>query len=108
PPAGGAAVPNGTEVDLTLQTISGTGTLSGGTAYTSGGVATFSSLAVSAPGEYRLVATSAGATVTSNAFVIADQVTSCPAGQTCTSTGGNGNTKVTTTTSFTSNNQLPA
>jgi hypothetical protein len=107
PPAGGAAVPDGTEVDLTLQAISGSGTLSGGTAYTSGGVATFPSLAVSAPGEYRLVATSGGATVTSSAFVIADQVTTCPAGQTCTSTGGStANTKVTASSSFTSNNQL--
>ena len=107
PPAGGAAVPDGTEVDLTLQTISGSGTLSGGTAYTSGGVATFTGLAVSAPGQYRLVATSGGATVTSNAFVIADQVTTCPAGQTCTSTGGStGNTKVTASSSFTSDQAL--
>jgi hypothetical protein len=108
PPAGGAAVPDGTEVDLTLQTISGSGALSGGTAYTSGGVATFSGLSVSAPGEYRLVATSDGATVTSNAFVIADQVANCHASQTCTSTGGSTtNTQVTASTSFTSSgNQL--
>jgi hypothetical protein len=107
PPAGGAAVPDGTEVDLTLQTISGSGALSGATAYTSGGTATFSALKVSASGEYRLVATSGGATVTSNAFVIADQVANCPAGQTCTSTGGStSNTQVTASTSFTSNNAL--
>lgn len=107
PPAGGAAVPDGTAVSLTLQTISGTGALSGGTANTSGGVATFPALAVSAPGEYRLVATSGGATVTSNAFVIADQVTSCPAGHTCLSTGGStSNTQVTASSSFTTNNQL--
>jgi hypothetical protein len=107
PPAGGAAVPDGTEVDLTLQAISGTGTLSGGTAYTSGGVATFPSLAVSAPGQYRLVATSGGATVAGNAFIVADQVTSCPAGQSCTSSGGSpGNTKVTASSSFSSNNAL--
>lgn len=107
PPAGGAAVPDGTEVDLTLQTISGTGTLSGGVAYTSNGVATFPNLAVSAPGEYRLVATSEGATVTSNAFVIADQVTTCPAGQTCTATGGSGgDTKVTASSLFSSDQAL--
>lgn len=107
PPAGGAAVPDGTEVDLTLQTISGSGTLSGGTAYTSGGVATFPALKVSAPGQYRLVATSGGATVTSNAFVIADQVSTCPAGNKCTSTGGStSNTQVTASTSFTSDNAL--
>jgi hypothetical protein len=107
PPAGGAAVADGTAVNLTLQTISGTGTLSGGTAFTSGGVATFPGLAVSAPGHYRLVATSGGATVTSSAFVIADQVANCPAGQTCTSTGGStGNTKVTASSSFTSNQAL--
>jgi hypothetical protein len=107
PPAGGAPVPDGTEVDLTLQTISGSGTLSGGTALTSGGVATFPALSVSAPGQYRLVATSGGATVTGNPFVIADQVTTCPAGQTCTSTGGSSsNTKVTASSSFTSDNAL--
>jgi hypothetical protein len=107
PPAGGAAVPDGTEIDLTLQTISGTGTLSGGTAYTSGGVATFPALAVSAPGQYRLVATSGGATVTSNAFVIADQVTTCDAGKSCTSSGGStSNTQVTATSSFSSDNAL--
>jgi hypothetical protein len=107
PPAGGAAVPDGTEVDLSLQVLSGTGTPTGATAYTSGGVATFPSLAVTAPGQYRLVATSGGATVTSNAFVIADQVASCPAGTQCTSTGGStGNTQVTASTSFTSNQQL--
>lgn len=107
PPAGGAAVPDGTEVDLSLQAISGSGTLSGGTAYTSGGVATFPNLSVSAPGEYRLVATSGGATVTGNAFVIADQVTTCPSGQTCTATGGStSNTQVTASSSFTSDPQL--
>jgi hypothetical protein len=107
PPAGGAAVADGTEVDLTLQTISGSGTLSGGTAYTSGGVASFPALSVSAPGQYRLVATSGGATVTSSAFVIADQVTNCPANKTCTSSGGStSNTQVTASTSFTSGNQL--
>jgi hypothetical protein len=107
PPAGGAGVPDGTEVDLTLQTISGTGTLSGGTAYTSGGVATFPALAVSAPGQYRLVATSGGATVTGNAFVIADQVTTCQAGKSCTSSGGStGNTQVTASSSFTTGNAL--
>jgi hypothetical protein len=107
PPAGGAPVLDGTRVDLTLQAISGTGKLSGGTAYTSGGVATFPNLKVSDPGQYQLVATSDGATVTSNAFLIADQVASCPAGQTCTSTGGStSNTLVTASTSFTSNNQL--
>ncbi len=77
PPAGGAAVPDGTAVNLTLQAISGTGTLSGGTASTSDGVATFPSLAVSAAGQYRLVATSGGATVTSNAFLVANQITQC-------------------------------
>jgi hypothetical protein len=107
PPAGGAAVADGTEVDLTLQAISGSGALSGGTAYTSAGVATFPALAVSAPGQYRLVATSGGATVTSSAFVIADQVTTCPAGKNCTSSGGStSNTQVTASTSFTSGNQL--
>jgi hypothetical protein len=107
PPADGAAVPDGTEVDLTLQTISGTGTLSGGTAYTSGGVATFPNLAVSAPGQYRLVATSGGATVTSNAFVIADQVANCAAGNSCAASGGSAaNTQVNASTSFASNNQL--
>ena len=107
PPAGGAAVPDGTEVDLTLQTISGSGTLSGGTAFTSGGIATFPNLAVSAAGQYRLIATSGGATVTGNAFIVADQVTSCPAGKTCTSTGGSpGNTKVTASSSFSSSNAL--
>ncbi len=107
PPAGGPPVPDGTEVDLTLQTISGSGTLSGGTAYTSGGVATFPSLSVSAPGEYQLVATSGGATVTGNAFVIADQVTSCAANQSCTSTGGSPSTvQVSASSSFSSNNAL--
>ncbi len=107
PPAGGAAVPDGTEVDLTLQTISGTGTLSGGTAYTSGSVATFPGLSVSAPGQYKLVATSGGATVTSNAFVIADQVTPCPAGKSCTSSGGStSNTQVTASSSFTTDQSL--
>jgi hypothetical protein len=107
PPAGGAAVADGTEVDLTLQAISGSGALSGGTAFTSGGVATFPGLKVSAPGQYRLVATSGGATVTSNAFVIADQVTTCQAGKSCTSSGGStANTQVTATSSFTSGNAL--
>jgi hypothetical protein len=107
PPAGGAAVPDGTPVTLTLQAISGTGTLAGGTATTSGGVATFPALAVSAPGQYRLVATSGGATVTSSAFVIADQVATCPAGKTCTSTGGStANTQVSASTSFSSNQAL--
>jgi hypothetical protein len=90
PPAGGAPVPDGTEVDLTLQTISGTGTLSGGTAFTSGGVATFPSLAVSDAGQYRLVATSGGATVTSNAFVVANQITPCTGS--CSAQGSSGNT----------------
>ncbi len=107
PPAGGGAVPDGTEVDLALQTISGAGTLSGGVGYTSGGVATFPSLSVSAPGEYRLVATSGGATIASNAFLIDDQVTPCPAGQSCTASGGStGNTKVTASSSFSSNQAL--
>ncbi len=97
PPAGGAAVPDNTEVDLTLQAISGNGTLSGGTAYTSGGVATFPGLAVSAPGEYRLVATSEGATVTSNAFVIADQVTPCSGS--CSAGGSTSDTSVQASTS---------
>ncbi len=92
PPAGGAPVSDGTEVDLTLQTISGTGTLSGGTAFTSGGVATFPALAVSAPGQYRLVATSGGATVTGNAFVIADQITPCSGN--CSAAGSTSDTSV--------------
>jgi hypothetical protein len=107
PPAGGGPVLDGTRVDLTLQALSGTGTLSGGTAYTVGGVATFPNLKVSDTGQYVLVATSDGATTSSNAFLIADQVASCPAGQTCTSTGGStSNTLVTASTSFTTNNQL--
>jgi len=97
PPAGGAAVADGTEVDLTLQAISGTGTLSGGTAYTSGGVATFPSLAVSAPGEYRLVATSGGATVTGNAFVIADQITPCTGS--CSAQGSTSDTSLSASSS---------
>jgi len=97
PPAGGAAVPDNTEVDLTLQSISGSGTLSGGTAYTSGGVATFPALGVSAPGEYRLVATSGGATVTSNAFVIADQITPCSGS--CSAGGSTSDTSVQASTS---------
>ena len=97
PPAGGAGVPDGTEVDLTLQTISGTGTLSGGTASTSGGVATFPSLAVSAAGEYRLVATSGGATVTSDAFVIANQITPCTGS--CSAQGSTADTGFSASTS---------
>jgi hypothetical protein len=45
--------------------------------------------------------------VTSNAFVIADQVATCPAGQTCTSTGGStSSVQVTASSSFSSNNAL--
>jgi hypothetical protein len=97
PPAGGAAVPDGTEVDLTLQAISGTGTLSGGTAYTSGGVATFPNLAVSAAGEYQLVATSGGATVTGNAFVIANQITPCTGS--CSAQGSSSDTSLSASSS---------
>jgi hypothetical protein len=92
PPAGGGPVPDGTEVDLTLQTISGSGTLSGGTAFTSGGVATFPGITVSAAGQYRLVATSGGATVTGNAFVVANQVTPCTGS--CSAQGSTGNTSL--------------
>ncbi len=99
---------SGKAVDISLQNISGSGTISGNTAATdSNGVATFPALEVSAPGEYRLVATSEGATATSDALVIADQVTECPAGQTCTSTGGStSNTQVTASSSFTSDPAL--
>ena len=99
PPAGGAAVPDGTEVDLTLQAITGSGTLTGGTAFTSGGVATFPNLAVSAPGQYRLVATSGGATVTGSAFVIANQLTPCSGN--CSASGSTPDTSVSASTSST-------
>jgi hypothetical protein len=97
PPAEGGPIPDGTEVDLTLQTISGSGTLSGGTASTTDGVATFPNLEVSAPGEYRLVATSEGATVTSDAFVIADQVTTCTGS--CSADGSTPDTSIQASTS---------
>ena len=107
PPSGGVAVPDGTKVVLSLQTLSGTGTISGNVAFTSGGVATFPNLQVSAPGQYQLVATTDGSTVTSNAFVIADQVTTCPANQACSSSGGSAsNVQVSASTSFGSNGQL--
>jgi hypothetical protein len=78
PPAGGPAIPDGTGVDISLETISGTGHLSGTThATTVGGVATFSNLVVSDPGEYRLVAASQGAKTPSNGFLIANEIAPC-------------------------------
>ena len=64
---------------VSLQTLSGTGSLSGTTtvATDGSGVATFPDLAVSDAGTYRLVATSEGATTQSNAFLIANEVTPC-------------------------------
>ena len=57
-------------VSLTLVRIHGTGTLQGTTTKTAvGGVATFSDLRLSAPGTYRLVASSSGLTsVSSDVF----------------------------------------
>ncbi len=99
---------SGATVDISLHGISGTGALSGTTSATTGedGIASFNDLAVSAPGEYRLVATSEGATVTSGAFVIANQVVDCPAGETCTAGGSTSDTQVSATSSFTSDPAL--
>ena len=93
PAAGGAAIPDGTQVQVSLQTIAGTGTLSGTTtATTTSGVATFSNLVVSGAGEYRLVATSEGATATSDPFLVADQITPCSG--TCSASGSDSGTTV--------------
>ncbi len=90
---------SGATVDVSLQTISGNGTISGTTHETTdeSGVATFADLAVSAAGLYRLVATSEGASATSNAFVIADQITPCTG--TCSSQGSTPNTSINASTS---------
>ena len=91
----------GKTVQVTLQTISGTGALTGGSttsAVTDGnGVATFSNLAVTAPGTYRLVAASDNATATSNGFLIADQVTPCTGS--CSAQGTSTGTTVKASTS---------
>lgn len=84
----------GATVSMTLQQVAGSGTLSGDTSETTNasGVATFSSLSVSDGGEYALVATSEGATVTSDPFVVADQITPCTGS--CSSTGSSSGTTV--------------
>src|SRR5581483_1033508 len=83
---------SGASVTITLQTILGTGTLSGTTtvATDATGLATFSNLKVSAAGTYRLVATSEGASDTSDAFVIADDVAACNGP--CSAQGAQGGT----------------
>lgn len=91
--ADGNPVPGAT-VDVSLQQIAGSGTLSGDTSeITDGnGVATFSSLSVSDAGEYALVATSEGATITSAPFVVADQVTPCSGS--CSASGSSSGTTI--------------
>jgi hypothetical protein len=80
----------GATVDVTLDPVVGTGAFTAGstTEVTTGatGVATFSNLAVTEPGKYRLVATSEGASDTSDAFLIANQITACT-GSSCSAEG---------------------
>ena len=89
----------GATVNVSLATISGSGTLTGtSTAMTDdSGVATFSNLAVTDAGEYKLIATSDGATATSNAFLIADQVAPCHGS--CSATGSTSDTTFTASAS---------
>ena len=92
----------GTTVTVSLQTLAGTGVLSGTTTVpTDGsGVATFPDLAVSDAGTYRLVAASEGATTSSDAFLIANQVTPCT-GECSASGSAQGTTMQGSTTSTT-------
>jgi hypothetical protein len=89
----------GKTVTLSLTTLSGSGALSGNPTATtdSSGVATFDSLSVTQPGQYRLVATSDNATVTSDAFLIADQITPCTGS--CSATGSTSDTTFKASTS---------
>jgi len=84
----------GTTVTVSLQAIAGSGALSGNASAVtdSTGVATFSNLSVSDGGEYVLVATSQGATVTSNSFVVADQITPCSGS--CSASGSSSGTTI--------------
>ncbi len=71
----------GATVTVALETIAGTGSLTGDSTTTVAtdfaGVATFSNLKVSDVGKYKLVATSDGATTTSSGFLIANEVVPC-------------------------------
>ncbi len=89
----------GKTVQLALQTISGSGTLAGTTSATTdgNGVAAFPDLSVSGAGQYTLKATSDNATTTSNAFLIADQVTPCSGS--CSAQGTNSGTTYAASTS---------
>jgi hypothetical protein len=75
----GVGIPNKT-VQITLQTINGTGTLVGSplSAITDGnGVATFTNVKVTDVGKYKLVATSDNTSTTSGGFLIANEVNPC-------------------------------
>jgi hypothetical protein len=86
----------GVTVAVSLQTVSGSGTFTGGstmsTTTNASGVATFSNLAVTDSGQYRLVASSDGATATSNGFQVADQIAPCNGS--CSAHGSKGGTNV--------------
>jgi hypothetical protein len=74
-------------VTLTLQTLTGSGTLGGTTTRTAvNGLVTFTGLTVSGPGTFRLVASSPGLTPASSVFRIDTVNTVCPENQTCTAT----------------------
>jgi hypothetical protein len=86
----------GVTVAVSLQTVSGSGAFAGGSTTSvttnASGVATFTNLAVTDQGQYRLIASSDGATTTSNGFLIADQIGSCNGN--CSVHGSNGGTNV--------------
>jgi hypothetical protein len=91
----GLGIP-GLPVHVELETVSGTGSFMGSTQTetTNGdGVATFDELAVDDSGQYKLVATSDNATVTSNGFIVADEVTPCHGGS-CSAHGSKPGTTV--------------
>ncbi|HXJ65099.1 MAG TPA: carboxypeptidase-like regulatory domain-containing protein, partial [Actinomycetota bacterium] len=86
----------GATVAVSLQTVSGSGTFTGGSTTSAttdaSGVATFSNLAVTDSGQYRLVASSDGATTTSTGFQVADQIAPCNGN--CSAHGSKGGTNV--------------
>ena len=97
---------SGASVDVSLETIAGSGTLSGTTSKpTVGGVATFDDLVVNGSGKYRLVFASEGATAKSNAFLIDDQITPCQ-GSSCSAQGSNAGTTVEASSTNAAGNSL--
>jgi len=92
----GVGIP-GKTVHVTLLTVSGSGALTGGSTLSettdANGVATFDNLSVDNSGQYQLIATSDNASVTSNGFIVADQINSCNGGS-CTAHGSKPGTDV--------------